>query len=158
MAFSKAYVNNKQVAVILDKNKDKYAKVEDMAGATVTAENGSAGQTAIEDDAVLSKDSFVASNAQKDVLMEVKAGTVDIGVVDSVMAAGSIKEGTDYSDLMVVDGVELTAEQYAIGLRIDDKELMNKINDAIDQLVKDGTLYKLAEKYGLQDVYAFNEK
>lgn len=158
MAFSTAYVNNQQVAVILDENKDKYATIEDMAGATVTAENGSAGQTAIEDDAVLSQNEFVASNAQKDVLMEVKAGTIDIGVVDSVMAAGSIKEDTDYSDLMVVDGIELTAEQYAIGLRLEDTELLKKINDAIDKLVEDGTLYELAEKYGLQDVYAFNEK
>lgn len=155
MAFSTAYVRNKQVAVIKTENADKYATIEAMAGASCTAESGSAGETAIQSDSVLSKNSYIASAAQKDVLMEIKAGTTEIGVIDYVMAKASIGEGTDYSDLMIVDGVELAPEEYAVGLRLEDKELVEKINGAIDELVKDGTLLKLAEKYDLADVYAF---
>lgn len=155
MAFSTAYISNKQVVVIKKSNADKYATLEGMAGASVTAENGSAGQSAVEANAVLSKNSFVPSAAQKDVLMEVKAGTSEIGVVDLVMAMASIKEGTDYADLMIVDGVELTAEEYAIGVRLEDKEFLAKLNGAIDEMVKDGSLAALAEKYGLSGVYAF---
>ena len=92
---------------------------------------------------------------QKDVLLEVKAGTSELGVIDLVMALASIKEGTDYADLTIIEGVELTAEEYAIGLRLEDTEFMKKINTAIDELVADGTLGALAEKYGLADVYAF---
>lgn len=155
MAFSTAYVSNKQVLITKKANADKYTSVEAMAGASMTAENGSAGESAIQANATLAANPYVASAAQKDVLLEVKAGTSELGVIDLVMALASIKEGTDYADLTIIDGVELTAEEYAIGLRLEDTELLSKINGAIDELVQDGTLKALAEKYGLADVYAF---
>lgn len=156
MGFSKSYVRNKQVVVIKADNKDKYTDEASMAGASCAAESGSAGQTAIETSAVLSQNEFVGASAQKDVLLEVKAGTVELGVLDYVMAKASIGEGTDYSDLMIVDGVELAPEEYAIGMRKGDTETIEKVNGAIDELVADGTLKALAEKYGLADVYAFD--
>ena len=156
MGFSKSYVRNKQVVVIKADNKDKYTDEASMAGASCAAESGSAGQTAIETSSVLSQNEFVGASAQKDVLLEVKAGTVELGVLEYVMAKASIGEGTDYSDLMIVEGVELAPEEYAIGMRKGDTETIEKINGAIDELVADGTLKALAEKYGLADVYAFD--
>lgn len=156
MGFSKSYVRNKQVVVIKTDNKDKYTDEASMAGASCAAESGSAGQTAIETSPVLSQNEFVGASAQKDVLLEVKAGTVELGVLDYVMAKASIGEGTDYSDLMIVEGVELAPEEYAIGMRKGDTETIEKVNGAIDELVADGTLKALAEKYGLADVYAFD--
>ena len=149
MGFSKSYVRNKQVVVIKADNKDKYTDEASMAGASCAAESGSAGQTAIETSPVLSQNEFVGASAQKDVLLEVKAGTVELGVLDYVMAKASIGEGTDYSDLMIVEGVELAPEEYAIGMRKGDTETIEKVNGAIDELVADGTLKALAEKYGL---------
>ncbi len=157
MGFSKSYVRNKQVVVIKADNKDKYTDEASMAGASCAAESGSAGQTAIETSSVLSQNEFVGASAQKDVLLEVKAGTVELGVLDYVMAKASIGEGTDYSDLMIVEGVELAPEEYAIGMRKGDTETIEKVNGAIDELVADGTLKALAEKYGLADVYAFDK-
>lgn len=156
MGFSKSYVRNKQVVVIKADNKDKYTDEASMAGASCAAESGSAGQTAIETSPVLSQNEFVGASAQKDVLLEVKAGTVELGVLDYVMAKASIGEGTDYSDLMIVEGVELAPEEYAIGMRKGDTETIENVNGAIDELVADGTLKALAEKYGLADVYAFD--
>ncbi len=156
MGFSKSYVRNKQVVVIKTDNKDKYTDEASMAGASCAAESGSAGQTAIETSSVLSQNEFIGASAQKDVLLEVKAGTVELGVLDYVMAKASIGEGTDYSDLMIVEGVELAPEEYAIGMRKGDTETIDKVNGAIDELVADGTLKALAEKYGLADVYAFD--
>ena len=156
MAFSTPYVRNKQVIVIKTNNADKFKNIESMAGASCVAESGSAGQTAIEENAVLSQNTFIGASAQKDALLEVKSGTADIAVIDYVMATASIGPDTDYSDLMIVDGIDLVAEEYAIGLRKNDTETLAKINGAIDELVADGTLKKLAEKYGLADVYAFN--
>ena len=156
MGFSKSYVRNKQVVVIKADNKDKYTDEASMAGASCAAESGSAGQTAIETSSVLSQNEFVGASAPKDVLLEVKAGTVELGVLDYVMAKASIGEGTDYSDLMIVEGVELAPEEYAIGMRKGDTETIEKVNGAIDELVADGTLKALAEKYGLADVYAFD--
>ena len=62
-----------------------------------------------------------------------------------------------FKDLKIVEGIELTAEEYAIGIRLEDTELLAKINAAIDEMVQDGSLGALAEKYGLADVYAFKK-
>lgn len=153
--FSTPYIRNRQVTIIKSDNADKYADLAAMTGVTIAAEAGSAGQSAIEMNDVLKTNEFVSCAAQKDVLLEIKAGTTEIGVIDYVMAKASIGEGTDYSDLMIVEGVELAPEEYAIGIRLEDTVLLEKINAAIDELVADGTLKELAEKYDLADVYAF---
>ncbi|MGN0670324.1 MAG: transporter substrate-binding domain-containing protein [Oscillospiraceae bacterium] len=153
--FSTPYIRNRQVAVIKKANADKYKDLASMAGASVTAEIGSAGETAVQADENLSKN-YNGSAAQKDVLMEIKAGTTEIGVIDYVMAKASVGDGTDYSDLMIVENVNLAPEEYAVGIRKDDVELQKKINAAIDEMVKDGSLKALCEKYDLADVYAFN--
>lgn len=156
MAFSKSYVRNKQVVVINSKNADKYTNIASMAGASCAAESGSAGESAIQSDSVLSQNEYIPTSAQKDVLLELKSGTIEVGVIDYVMAIASVGEGTDYSDLMIVDGIELAPEEYAVGLRKGDTETVEKVNSAIDELVADGTLKALAEKYGLGGVYAFD--
>lgn len=155
ISFSTPYIRNKQVAVIHVDNADKYADLASMTGATITAETGSAGQTAIETNETLKTNDFIGCAAQKDVLMELKAKTTEIGIIDYVMAKASIGEGTDYADLMIVESVELTPEEYAIGIRQEDTILQEKINTAIQELADDGTLKALAEKYDLADVYAF---
>lgn len=153
--FSTPYIRNKQVVVIRNDNAEKYTDLASMTGVTIAAETGSAGETAIGANQTLNSNTYVPCAAQKDVLMEIKAGTTELGVIDYVMAKASIGEGTDYADLMIVESVELTPEEYAIGIRKEDVELQKKINAAIDEMVADGSLKALAEKYDLADVYAF---
>ena len=153
MAFSTSYVENMQVVVIQKENAQNYASLEDLTGITICAESGSAGQSAIEDDAVLSTNEFIGVSAQKDGLLEVKSGTCQACVLDWVLARAVINEETDYSDLMVMEGVELAKEEYAIGLRLEDVQTLEKINGAIAELMEDGTLEALGEKYGVNVVY-----
>ena len=153
MAFSTSYVENMQVVVIQKEDADKYTSIEDFTGVTICAENGSAGQSAIEADAVLSTNKYVGMAAQTDALLEVKSGTCDACVLDWVLAKAVITDETDYSDLMVVDGIELAKEEYAIGLRLEDAETLEKINAAIEELIADGTMQELGEKYGVNVVY-----
>ena len=62
-----------------------------------------------------------------------------------------VGEGTDYSDLMIMPGSELSIEEYAVGCRVG-SDLTEKINEATAELVKDGTMEKIAEKYGLEAI------
>lgn len=156
MAFSVSYIRNKQVVVVKEENVSKYPDTASMAGASVTFEGGSAGETAADADPVLKECKHINCEAQKDALMEVKAGTADIGIIDYVMAIASVGEGTDYSDVRIIESIELTPEEYAIGLRLEDTQTLEKINGAISELAADGTLKALAEKYGLADVYALD--
>lgn len=155
MAFSTAYVSNRQVAIIRKADAEKYTTAESMAGAKMIAESGSAGETAIQADATLSKNDYIPAAAQKDALLEIKAGTSDVAVLDYIMAKAVIKDDTDYSDLMIVEEIQLTPEEYAIGFRLEDKELLAEVNKIIDELVEDGTLAKIAAKYDMSENLAF---
>ena len=41
-------------------------------------------------------------DSQAKALLEVKSGTADAAVIDYVMSIGTLKNGSDYSDLQVV--------------------------------------------------------
>ena len=148
MAFSTPYVNNYQAVVIRKADADKYTDLASLSGAKLCAENGSAGEEAIQGDENLSGAAYTAMDAQKSALLEVKAGASDAAVIDVVYANAVVKDDTDYSDLMIMD-VELAQELYGIGLRLEDTETLEKINAAIEKVKADGTLDALAEKYGV---------
>ncbi len=149
MAFSTPYVENKQVVIIRKADASKFTGLETLTGIKITAENGSAGADAIAADDTLKTNEFIGVSAQKDALLEVKAGTCDACVIDYVMAKSVITDETDYADLMMVEGVELAIEEYAIGLRLEDAETLQKINDAILTVKASGKLQELADKYGV---------
>jgi len=142
---SKPYVKNAQVVVMAKDKIDAYKDVESLKGLKFTAEAGSAGETAIKDSGL--DDNYTAVAAQTDALLVVKGGQADACVIDITMAKSMTAEGTSYADFTY--GVELTTEEYGIGFRLADAELKDAVDKAIDELVADGTMQSLAEKYEL---------
>ncbi len=148
VAFTNSYVINEQVVVIRTSDAAKYTDKASLKGANVVAETESAGQTAVETS--LPDVNFTAVDKQATALLEVKAGTADVAVIDATMADSLTGEGTDYSDLTVITNMNLTAEEYAIGFR-PGSSAVAEFNKITDELLKDGTLAAIAEKYGLTD-------
>ena len=149
MSISLPYVKNAQVIVV--KADSTVASTADLVGATVVAEMGSAGEAQIEGEdanADLAQAEYVGMAKQTDCLMEVKAGTADAAVLDWTLAKSMVGEGTDFSDLKMVEGVELATEEYGIAFR-QGSDFTAKVDAATLELVADGTLPALAEKYGL---------
>ena len=144
MACTKPYVKNAQVVVM--KADADYTSTADLAGKTVVAESGSAGETTIEEDEGLQQADFVAKSVQTDCLMEVAAGTADAAVLDLTLANAMIGEGTDYASLAIVD--ELNAEEYGVAFR-KGSDAAAAVDTAFDELKADGTMQALAEKYEL---------
>jgi len=157
MDFSQSYIKNKQIAVIRKADADKYTDTKSMADAKLTAEAGSAGETAVKEDKVLGQADYTGVSYQSNALLEVKSGTADIAVIDYVMAKSMVGEGTDYSDLMIVPGVELAIEEYAIGFRKGSPKTLEIVNAAINKLIQSGKLNEIAEKYGLSDSLLSNQ-
>lgn len=151
MDFTTPYLTNKQCVVISKANADKFTTAESLAGAILTAESGSAGETAILADANLSKATFTGAESQKSALVALAAGNADAAVVDITLAAASVGEGS-YADLMMLEDIELVDEQYAIGFRVG-SDLTAKVNEATKTLIDNGTLASLAEKYELTERY-----
>ena len=78
--------------------------------------------------------------------MEVAAGTANACVIDITMANAMTGEGTGYPDLAIAS--ELSSEEYGIGFR-KDSDMTAKVNEIMAELMADGTLDALAEKYSL---------
>ncbi|NCB62819.1 MAG: transporter substrate-binding domain-containing protein, partial [Clostridia bacterium] len=114
---SDPYIKNMQVIVIRTADADKYTSTADLSGAKIEAEAASAGEGAIKDDENLSKAAYTSAPKQTDTLLEVKTGAADAAVLDYVLATATVGDGTDFSDLMIIPGVELSVEEYGIGLR-----------------------------------------
>jgi polar amino acid transport system substrate-binding protein len=68
------------------------------------------------------------------------------------MSIGTLKSGSDYADLAVVEGKDFAPEQYGIAFRKDSPETLKKVNAAIQKLADDGKLDEIAEKYNLKDL------
>lgn len=151
MLFTTSYLRNKQVTIVKAENKDKYPDTASMAGIKIAFEGGSAGEDIVKEDANLKDCKPVNCEAQVNALMEVKSGQADACIVDYTLGMALTKEGTDYSDLVVLENIANTDEEYAIGARLEDTETVKKINEIIDELAKDGTLKAIAEKYDLAD-------
>lgn len=139
---SDPYVRNEQVVVMKKDEISKYSDVESMKGLKFSVESASAGEAAAKG----AEFNVVAVGAQSDALMEVQSGSVDACVIDSTMASAMTGEGTSYSDLGI--GLTLTSEEYGVGFR-KGSDMAEKFNSCMDELIEDGTLPALAEKYKL---------
>ena len=106
-------------------------------------EAGSAGEAAANENGW--KTNVVASQA--DALMEVASGTCDAAIIDSLMAAAMVGEGTGYANLTYT--LELTSEEYGVGFR-KGSDLAEELNKFFEQSYADGTMQQIAEKYGVQ--------
>lgn len=142
---TKPYVKNAQVVVMKKADGvEGYNTVELLKGLKFAAEASSAGEAAIKDLGL--DEDYVGVSAQTDAMLEVMSGSVDACVVDITLAKAMTGEGSSYKDLTTT--MELTSEEYGIGFR-KDSDITEKVNGIIDELMQDGTLDKLAEKYEL---------
>lgn len=137
-----AYIKNAQVVVTTEKVMANYTTLAEMTDLAFTAEAGSAGADALDDAGI----TYTAVSDQAAALMEVASGSSDACVIDLTMANAMTGEGTSYEDL--VQAESLNEEEYGIACR-QDSDLTAEINKITDELIADGTLDKLAEKYEL---------
>ncbi len=124
---------------------------ETVEGALIVAEAGSAGEELATGDEFFANAEFTPVDSMAKALMEVKAGTADIAIVDYVTSIGSIGEGTDYEDLKVVEGKDFNPEEYGIAFR-KGSDLVVAVNEAIKELMADGTMDTIGKAYKLDQL------
>ena len=145
IAISDPYLENKQVVVTKAENAEKFTDVESVgAAASIAVESGSAGESTVTDNGYTS--TLNKMTAQSDCLLEVKTGRSEIAIIDYTMAKAMTGENTDFSDLTFID-VGYGGEEYGIGMRKEDTELLEKINALIKKYKTDGTFDALVKKY-----------
>ena len=143
MECSNAYCNNAQVVIVPADVADQYQDEESLADLTFAVEAGSAGEEQVQALGL----NYTPVTAQSDALMEVAAGTSDAAVIDSLMAAAMVGEGTGYEELTYTIG--LNSEEYGGGFR-KGSDLAAALNDFFASSYADGTMESVAETYGVQ--------
>lgn len=77
-------------------------------------------------------------------IMDLPTGRLDAVITDQMVGFRVIKEGA----VKIKDiGKPLSQDEQGIAVRKEDKELLDKINKALDEIVKDGTYDKISEKW-----------
>ena len=112
-------------------------------GSTFAVEAGSAGEAEIE---ALGY-SKTAVTSQAATLLEVSGGTSDAAVIDALMAAAMVGEGTSYAGLTYT--LSLNSEEYGVGFR-KGSDLAAALNDFMAAAYADGSMLAIAETYGVQ--------
>lgn len=147
MECSEAYLNNAQVVVVKSDVADQYQDVDSLADLTFAVEAGSAGKEQAEANGL----NFTEVQNQAAALMEVAAGTSDAAIIDSLMAAAMVGEGTSYADMTYTVG--LNSEEYGVGFR-KGSDLAAALDEFLDACKADGTLEQIAETYKVQAALA----
>jgi len=143
MECSNAYCNNAQIVIVPADKADQYQDTDSLSELSFAVEAGSAGEEQV---SVLGLN-FTPVKAQSDALMEVAAGTSDAAVIDSLMAAAMVGEGTGYADLTYTVG--LNSEEYGVGFR-KGSDLASALNEFFASSYADGSMLECAETYGVQ--------
>jgi polar amino acid transport system substrate-binding protein len=144
---SYSYMTNTQAIVVRAERLGEFTSVESLAGKTLAAEAGSAGETTAQG-LVGDNGNIVGVPAQINTFIEVKSGASDGAIIDIILAQQITGTG-DYTDLVIAD-IDLGAEVYAIGFRKGDA-LRNRVNQAMLELYQEGKITEIAQKYGLAD-------
>ena len=143
MTRSNAHRNNAQVVIIPGDQAEKYQTAEDCADLVFAVEAGSAGEAEI---TALGYE-CTPVQSQASALMEVAAGTCDAAVIDSLMAAAMVGEGTSYENLTYT--APLNSEEYGVGFRTG-SDLAELLNEFFKAAYADGSMQECAETYGVQ--------
>lgn len=143
MECSNAYCNNAQIVIVPVDKADQYQDVDSLSDLTFAVEAGSAG----EEEVSALELNYTPVKTQADALMEVAAGTSDAAVIDSLMAAAMVGEGTGYADLTYTVG--LNSEEYGVGFR-KGSDLAEALNEFFASSYADGSMTECADTYKVQ--------
>ncbi len=142
MECSGAFCNNAQVVIVPESIAADYSTVDSLSDLTFAVEAGSAGEEQADELGL----NYVSVSNQAAALMEVAAGTSDAAIIDSLMAAAMVGEGTGYENLTYT--VALNDEEYGVGFRTG-SDLAAMLDEFFAASYADGTMLEIADEYGV---------
>ncbi|SIT45258.1 lysine/arginine/ornithine transporter subunit; periplasmic-binding component of ABC superfamily [Paraburkholderia ribeironis] len=148
---------NTPTRLIAKKGSSLLPTPEALAGKTVGVEQGTTQETYAKTYWEPKGARVVSYQNQDQVYTDLLSGRLDVALQDAVQADnGFLKTprgaGFQFAGQAIVD-TKILGNGAGIGLRKDDAELKAKIDNAIADIIKDGTYKKIAQKYFSFDVY-----
>ena len=152
--WSTPYVDNSQVVII--RSDSDVTELSQLAGKIVAVQSDSSALAALtSDDATDENKALCASFKElqqvgdyNSAFLNLESGAVDAICMDIGVANYEIdSRGGGYAVLEE----RLSSEQYAIGFRLGNTGLRDKVQTALLEMLADGTFYDIAEKWGLEE-------
>ncbi len=98
----------------------------------------------LNEDESIKTDRVVRYKTGAEAVAALKNGKVDMVIIDNEPAKSFVKAN---EGVHIIEGENYTEEQYAICVKKGNKDLLDKINKALDELKADGTIDKIVNKY-----------
>lgn len=145
--FSKPYLRNRQVIVTLAGSPIKTK--EDLKGKVVVAQSESSAINAIGDYKSNFKE-LVTFDTNEQALRDLEAGRADAIVADEILLKYyTNQKGADKFNFLEED---FGKENYAVGMRKGDTELVEAFNKAYDEVVESGKASEISKKWFGDDI------
>ena len=137
--FSNSYATGIQSIIVKEGSAIK--TVDDLAGVMIGVQQGTTGDIYCTDD-------FGEDHVQKyltgaDAVAALVAGKLDAVVIDNNPA----KAFVEANEGLVLLDTEYSVEEYAIAIALENTELLDKVNAALEELTADGTIDAILAKY-----------
>ncbi|PLT35637.1 amino acid ABC transporter substrate-binding protein [Bacillus sp. V5-8f] len=145
--FTKPYLKNAQVVVTLaDSN---LTKLDDLSGKVVGLQSLSSAADALNAHPVKSKIKTVTEFSDNVLaLSDLKAGRLDAVVIDEVVIKYYMSKEKNTFKLL---DESLAPEEYGVGVKKGNEELLEKLQKALDEMNQDGIAAKISEKWFGED-------
>ena len=147
--WSEPYLDNSQVFVV--KADSGIETVADLTDKIVSVQTDSAAQSALDEeenaDLKASFKDLVVVADYNTAFMDLEAGAVDAIAMDIGVAYFQMS-GRE-TEFKILDET-LQDEQYAVGFKLGNTALRDKVQEALNAMIEDGTFAQLAEKYDIK--------
>jgi len=148
IAFTTPYLENRQIVVVIARSTVR--SKADLAGKVVGLQEGSSAIDAVEkDDVAKSIKELKKYGDNVTALMDLSTGRLDALVVDEVVGRYYLaKKPGEY--LVLEDN--FGSEEYGVGVRKDDAELLARLQKTMDEMKKDGSAARISNEWFGKDI------
>lgn len=144
VAFSNSYAKGVQVVIVKEDSTIK--TLDDLTGKKIGVQQDTTGDiyaSDTPDNGGFGKENVTSFKSGADAVTALNTGKVDAVIIDNEPAKAFVKANTGLKILET----EYVSEEYAICIAKENTELLEKVNKALDELTKDGTLKSIVDKY-----------
>ena len=138
MLFTDPYYNAAQVIVVAEGS--PITSKADLAGKVASVQTGTTAESGCQDEGI----DVQAFAANADAKAALTTGKVDAWVVDNLTAMQMVEEG----DGLVILEEKMTEEPYAFAFAMGSEDLVAAIDEALAELIADGTVEGIFDSYG----------
>lgn len=137
--FTTSYATGIQSIIVPEGS--EIASIEDLAGKKIGVQQDTTGHIYAADE--FGDDMVSPFNKGTDAVAALVSGKVDCVIIDNQPAKSFVEAN---EGLAILD-TEYAIEDYAIAIAKDNTELLEKVNTALEELIADGTVQTIIDKY-----------